>query len=228
MKIRLVIVPPDRLNENRSIENAPDAPRLLLQEEPFHKTVSLRGLISRCNPMARRMGSWNDLDRLRSTAWICLKDGVNGGEWMWNGKDGICDPGDLPYHDFELTFEEVGEPPQDGLFQMRSLIGFGSELETALLPADRDFPLFENTGPAPGETKVHFKVFGRVPNEWEGNNIEPENEICISIDATSWFNGSFEEVLVCRASDGYPAHEQPYREVNELFLESLMDDQEGD
>jgi len=227
MKIRIVIVPPEKVEENRSVEGEPNVPRLAIQPNPMDEEVSLRSLIGKCQPMATQMTSWNDLDRLRSTAWLCIKDGAGAMEWMWNGKDGIHDAGEFQYHDIDITFEEVGNEPADGMCRMCVNVVKGEALETALLPPGRDLPFFEGGQIAQGETKVGYKIFGRVPNEWEGDDPDhPQNRLHISITAESWFEEHTFDAPKVRADSNCTRAEQPGRESNSLFLRHLMDGDE--
>lgn len=210
MKIRIVIVPPDKVDENHAVEGDSSIPRLQLQEDALNDVVSLRHLIQTCQPMASRMDSWNELDKLQSTAWLCMHEGTGAREWMWNGKDGIHDPGEFEHHDFEITFEEVGEPPTEGLQVFTVKAENDKSLEDVLLPPDEEYPFFPRDIIEGGETRVHYEIYGRVPNEWD-----EETELTISLTATSWT-----EV------DPVAEDTKPFRENNTLFLERLRRDQE--
>jgi len=221
MKIRIVIVPPEKVSELGNVEGEANVPRLSLQPNSMNEEVSLRSLIRKCQPMATQMTSWNDLDRLRSTAWLCMKHGTGADEWMWNGKDGTHDAGEFQYHDIDITFEEVGAAA-DGMRNMYVKVAEGSSLETALVPPGRDLPFFEDGQIAQGETKVGYKIFGRVPNEWEGDDpSDPQNELYVSITAESWFDERTFDAPHVRT-------EKPYRTDNSLFLNHLMEEQDDE
>lgn len=232
MKIRFVIVPSERVNDNGRVDDVISVPRMDVMNEPLDDQINLRKLIEYCNPLSDRITSWNDLDTPRCTAWISL-DGTAAGEWMWGGKDGIHDPEGFEYHDIDIKFTELGAAPVDnpGRFPLldspqpdRTLkdgilpcilfrrVGPDITLDEVILPRGQNCAFFSDFPLAPGKTDASISIFGLVPSEWEDGD-----ELSISISSLTRFNNENGEV---DPADG----NESTAPIADIMLRNMMED----
>jgi len=209
MKIRIAIVPPERLQEDIS---SGKCRQLLAPPRSMDREISLRSLIGRCQPIAHNLNSWSELGALQCTAWLCVVEGTDPGQWSWAGCPEIKENPGYPYHDINIEFEEVGSPqPHKGLYTFCNRASKDSTLEDILVPEGKFLTFFPGGLVVPGRTDVYYEIYGRVPKEWED-----EVEVHVVITSIGWLDNpepktETETPEVCR-------------NMNEIFLRNLIND----